>query len=195
MVACFRFSLQASSRCSLWWWRCTICWIFPAGRTAPRFSRWLDAASCGWRRWSMPSSRVWQSPRLLLLEQTETWIRGRLLGHLLRGDFGISDCDVVCALPLRHDGGTQAPILQNVCRHPAGPSPARGQSPPQPPPCLLSCLVCNQLLPGPGPALPKHLTVTIAHLEIVPQRIVNDDGPAIGEGLDRMAHITRHDRD
>src|SRR6266481_5346196 len=28
-----------------------------------------------------------------------------------------------------------------------------------------------------------------------PQRIVNDDGPAIGEGLNRMAHINRYDSD
>jgi hypothetical protein len=32
-------------------------------------------------------------------------------------------------------------------------------------------------------------------IEFAPQRIVNDDGPAIREGLDRMAHITRHDGD
>jgi hypothetical protein len=39
-------------------------------------------------------------------------------------------------------------------------------------------------------------TVTAAHLvEIAPQRIVDDDGPAISKGLDRMADITRHDRD
>jgi hypothetical protein len=30
--------------------------------------------------------------------------------------------------------------------------------------------------------------------EWAPQRIVNDDRPAIGEGLDRMAYITCHDR-
>jgi hypothetical protein len=30
--------------------------------------------------------------------------------------------------------------------------------------------------------------------EFAPQRIVNDDRPAIGEGLDRMAYITWHDR-
>jgi hypothetical protein len=32
-------------------------------------------------------------------------------------------------------------------------------------------------------------------LEISPQRIVDDDGPAIGEGLDRMADISWYDRD
>jgi hypothetical protein len=37
---------------------------------------------------------------------------------------------------------------------------------------------------------------TTAHLvEIAPQRIVHDDGSAIGKGLDRMTDITRHDRD
>jgi hypothetical protein len=32
-------------------------------------------------------------------------------------------------------------------------------------------------------------------IELAPQRIINDDSPAIGEGFDRMTHITRYDRD
>ena len=32
-------------------------------------------------------------------------------------------------------------------------------------------------------------------IEIAPQRIIDDDGSAVGERLDRMAHIARNDGD
>ena len=32
-------------------------------------------------------------------------------------------------------------------------------------------------------------------LELRPYRIIHDDGPAVGEGLDRMSNVGRHDRD
>ncbi len=42
---------------------------------------------------------------------------------------------------------------------------------------------------------PLHCSHAARLVEIAPQRIVDNDGPAIGEGFDRMADVRWYDRD
>ena len=93
--------------------------------------------------------------RDLLLEPAQTVVRHGLLGPLLRGELSFRGCDVVGALLFRHHRGTQAGLRENVRGDPAGSSRSRRQSPPQPSPRVLSCVVRNQLLARPSAASSK----------------------------------------
>lgn len=58
---------------------------------------------------------------------------------------------------------------------------------------LILVLVSNALMPAYTLTLRFTALSRVRPLEIPPQRIVDDDCPAVGEGFDRMPDITRHD--